>query len=114
MKKEAFKEFVRKNPSLASHVNNGNMTWQKFYEMYTLYDEDMNAWGDYLNKKDVKETQQQPDLFSFLKNLNMDSVQENIKSIERVLGVIGEMAAGSGKEDTNTYRPRPMYKHFDD
>ena len=34
MSKDAFKSFVKLNPSLASFVNNNTMTWQKFYEIY--------------------------------------------------------------------------------
>ena len=35
-----FKSFVKKNPNLISYVRNGNMTWQKFYEIYDLYGEE--------------------------------------------------------------------------
>ena len=37
--KEEFKNFVRKNPTLVNYVNNNEMTWQKFYEMYDMYGE---------------------------------------------------------------------------
>ena len=40
MKQEEFKNFVRTKPELIKYVQNGKMTWQKFYEMYDLYGED--------------------------------------------------------------------------
>ena len=48
MKKEEFKEFVKKNPKLISYVKSNEMSWQKFYELYDLYGEDENIWKDYL------------------------------------------------------------------
>ena len=36
-KKDDFKEFASKNPSLAKYIENGEMSWQKFYELYDIY-----------------------------------------------------------------------------
>ena len=47
-KKEEFKEFVKKNPRLLTFVKKGEMTWQKFYEMFDLYGENNSVWDDYL------------------------------------------------------------------
>ena len=41
-KKDDFKEFASKNPSLAKYIENGEMSWQKFYELYDIYGEDVN------------------------------------------------------------------------
>ena len=48
MKKEEFKEFVKKNPRLITYVKNNEMTWQKFYEMYDLYGETNDIWNEYI------------------------------------------------------------------
>ena len=45
MSKENFKMFVRSHPELVHYVTNNQMTWQKFYELYNLYDEDDNLLG---------------------------------------------------------------------
>ena len=37
-KKDEFKNFVKKNPSLIKHVKDGSMSWQKYYEIYDLFD----------------------------------------------------------------------------
>ena len=44
MKQEEFKNFVRTKPELIKYVQNGKMTWQKFYELYDLYGTD-NLFG---------------------------------------------------------------------
>ncbi len=102
-KKEAFKEFVKKNPKLITYVRDGKATWQKFYEMYYLYGEDNDAWKSYLVSSVAG-----LDFLSFIKNINLDEVQNGISSIQRVLGMLGDM------KEKPSYKPRPMYKHFED
>ena len=36
-KKEEFKEFVKTKPELIRHIEDGSMTWQKYYEIYDIY-----------------------------------------------------------------------------
>lgn len=103
-KVDDFKSFVKKNPSLTKHVNNGSMTWQKFYEMYDLYGEDSDVWKTYLGVVGAT------DILSYFKNINLDSIQTGVNNIQRVLGVLGDIK-GNTKEE---YKPRPIYKHFDD
>jgi len=113
-----FKEFVKKNPVLLKYIKNNEMTWQKFYEMYDIYGEEENAWKDYLTsgeKVAVAATTgfALADMISWLKNVNLDSVQEGIQSLQRVVGVIGDVSTKKTPSDPE-YKPRPLYKHFDD
>ena len=39
-KKDEFKHFASLHPELNEYVRNGEMSWQKFYEMYDIYGED--------------------------------------------------------------------------
>ena len=50
-KKDDFKEFASKNPSLAKYIENGEMSWQKFYELYDIYGEDESVWSKYKNSE---------------------------------------------------------------
>lgn len=115
--KDEFKSFVKENPSLVKHINNGSMTWQKFYEMYDMYGSDNDVWKDYIGVKTVASatTFSLADTLGFLKNLDLDSVQNGISSIQRVVGMVSEL---TGKKDItptkNEYKPRPLYKHFED
>jgi hypothetical protein len=120
MSKETFKIFVKKNPRLIKYIKNGDMTWQKFYEMYDLYGEDTNVWKEYLDDKtnDAKNNIEATslglaDFLTWLKTVNLDSLQEGIGSIQRVLGVVQDLTNKDTKKE-ETYKPRPLYKHFED
>ena len=121
--KEEFKEFVKKNPRLITFIKNGDMTWQKFYEIYDIYGDSSDAWKDYLvsnenvSKAAVATTGALGinDIFSWIKNINLDSLQEGVNSLQRVIGVVKDLG---NKDDTTVkkeeYKPRPIYKHFED
>lgn len=113
MAKEEFKLFVKKNPRLLRFINSGEMTWQKFYEMYDMYGEENDIWQKYLTETHESSNFNVGDFLSYFKNVNLDNVQESINSIQRVLGVLGDLT-GSKTVNTNNYEPKPIYKHFDD
>ena len=124
MKKDEFKEFVKNNPKLITYVKNNEMTWQKFYEMYDLYGEDEKVWKDYIEKKEEDTTKATTnvlkgltlsEMLNWFKNVDLDSLQEGIGNVQRVLGVVQDFSKkGSKTEEKNTYKPRPLYKHFED
>lgn len=117
---DLFKEFVRKNPKLIKYVKNGDMTWQKFYEMFDLYGEDDNIWKEYITddlKKDAAAATgfSVAEFFNWMKNIDLDSIQNSVNSLQRVIGVMEDFTK-KGNNDTkkNDYKPRPIYKHFED
>ena len=123
MKKEEFKEFVKKNPKLITYVKNNEMTWQKFYEMYDLYGESNDVWNEYIPKEEIKKEVKNTvksgvagltlsEVVNWFKNVDLDGLQEGIGNVQRVLGVVQDL---SGKDEKKpTYKPRPLYKHFED
>ena len=124
MKKEEFKEFVKKNPRLITYVKNNEMTWQKFYEMYDLYGESNDIWNEYITDKTKEEIIKQKtkggiagltlsEVVNWFKNVDLDGLQEGIGNMQRVLGVVQDFTK-KDKVETNTYKPRPLYKHFED
>lgn len=122
-KKEEFKNFVKKHPELISFVKKGDMTWQNFYEIYDLYGEESDGWKDYLNSKVVEETITKTsagfgtkELISWLKGINLDSLQNGVDSLQRVVGLLSDLGGSkdSSIPKTDEYKPRPIYKHFED
>jgi len=127
MKKEEFKEFVKKNPKLITYVKNNEMTWQKFYEMYDLYGESNDVWNDYIKKEEMEEKKEVVEtakkasisglslnqVVNWLKNVDLDGLQEGIGNVQRVLGVMQDFTK-KDKTEQQTYKPRPLYKHFED
>ncbi len=112
-KKEEFKEFVKKNPKLVKYVRSGESNWQKFYEIYDLYGEDNEAWKEYLGVATAATTVGALDALSWLKNINLDSVQSGVANIQKMLGMVQELTTKEEKPNQE-YKPRPIYKHFED
>jgi len=123
MAKEEFKSFVRNNPILTKHVNDGNMTWQKFYDMYDLYGDKHNVWNEYtkdstpLQNEDRQETSASnnditlKDLVGMVKKVDLESVRKGIDGVQKTISLIQGFG---GNETDSTYTPRPTYKHLDD
>lgn len=119
-KKEEFKIFVKNHPELVEYVNNNEMTWQKFYEMYVLYDQDSEAWNKYLAKKEVtKENSLKEDkltlteLVNMAKKVDLDSLQKNINTINKGLALIESLVVKNDVTES-IYTPRPLFKKFED
>lgn len=118
---EEFKEFVRKNPSLISQVKNNNMTWQQFYEFYDLYGEDKNIWNNYIrtnnleNNSNTKNTSSSlTEIINMAKNMDVNKVQEGIVSLQKAIGLVSDLFVKDNTNKTSEYKPRPLYKHFED
>lgn len=105
--KEEFMTFVKDNPNLIKYVRNNEMTWQKFYELYTLYGKDSNIWDEYLKK----DTTTLNEVVNWFKKVDLDNLKEGIGNIEKVISVVKDFTK---KDNVSEYSPRPLYKHFED
>ena len=111
--KEEFKAFVRQNPKLIKYVRDGSKTWQNFYEIFNLYGSDSDAWKEYLGVSSVATAG--VDIFSWLKSIDLDSIQSGVESFQRVLGVVQDFTSKDNNSPSKEeYKPRPLYKHFED
>ena len=120
-KKVEFKNFVKQNPRLIKFVKNGEMTWQKFYEIYDMYGTESSVWDSYL--KDVAvgaaattaaSSLSFNDVINWVKGIDLDSVQSGINNIQRVVGMVQDFSKKDTKSTKEEYKPRPVYKHFED
>lgn len=117
-----FKLFVKNNPNLITYVKNNTMSWQKFYELYDLYGEDNSVWNEYLNKDttvnsiktESKKSSKFSDILDMAKNLDTNKLQDGISSVQKAIGLIGDILVKDKKPDASTYNPRPIYRRFDD
>ena len=49
-KKEEFKVFVKDHPELINYIKSGDMTWQNFFEIYSIYGTNSEVWNKYFKK----------------------------------------------------------------
>ena len=102
MAKEEFKAFVKSNPKLVKYVNSGEMTWQKFYDMFDLYGPDNSVWDKYLTSSVAT-----ADALSWIKNIDIDAFQNGINSLQRVVGLLQDFSIKDDKPK-DEYKPRPL------
>ena len=118
-KKDEFKSFVQKHKELIGYVNNGNMTWQKFYEMWDLYGEDNSVWDIYLKKEEIQNKQDEKkiglsDIFTYIKQIDMNQLQNNIETIQKGISLVQGLIKKDDDTLKSTYTPRPIYQRFED
>ena len=93
-----FKKFVSKKPYLKDKINKKETTWQELYEHYDLYGEDDEIWKKYI-KDDISDQISIKGLLNTLKNINIDSLEENINSIQKAVGLVEELTRETKKEE---------------
>lgn len=120
-KKDEFKLFVRAHPQLIRYVRTDEMTWQKFYEIYSLYGSDNSVWDKYFNNEESsssndssKDSMSVSDLIEMVKKVDLDSVQKNITNINKALALVQSLITKDEVPETDVYTPRPLYKKFED
>ena len=122
-KKEEFKEFAHAHPELINYIDqHPEWTWQKFYEMYDIYGDSERTWSPYLSSRPSNSTAQnaQNTIKGFgdiMKNIDVNQIQEHIKSAQKALGVIQELTTKGAEKVTNIKgptTPRPINKFFGD
>lgn len=122
-KVDSFKEFVRNNNHLIGYIKRNNKSWQDVYEIYDLYGEDEGAWNKFLSEDDARSANNNvsnsksnyiEDIVRMAKNVDMDKVQEGITSLQKTLGLFGDLFASKGENTNKEYSPRPLYRRFED
>ena len=109
-KLDDFKSFVSTKPELSSYVKNGQMTWQKFYELYDLYGTDDRVWKDYSSTSDNNLNT----IKDMIKNVDMESIKEHINTAQKALDIVQELTGKSTTPSSIATTPRPLNKFFED
>lgn len=116
-KKEEFKKFASLHPELVHFVKTGDMSWQKFYEIYDIYGEETEAWKDYISVNSTSSSNNLNGIADKLKSIDMNSIQEHIKTAQKALNLVSELTTKgtSGIESVKgPVTPRPLNKFFED
>ena len=124
MSKETFKMFVRGNPSLLDYVRNGQMTWQRFYEMYDMYGENHSIWNSYIGVNGSSNIASTPastsgtlgdtslkELFNMVKKMDLETVRRGVDGLQKAVGLVQDLTA---TKKVNNYQARPLYQHLED
>lgn len=119
MSKESFKLFVKKHPEFIKYINNGEMTWQKFYETYDIYGENSEVWDKFGEKESLKQASllgdtSLKDIFNAVKQIDLDTVKKGVDGLQKAVGLIQDIAGNKTVANPNNYQRRPMYKYFED
>ena len=110
---DEFKKFVGSNPTFASYIKDGSMTWQKFYELYDMYGEDSTIWDEY--KQEKKKSTTLNDIVNMAKNIDMNKLQDGVNSLSKAVSLFSDLFANKNNGTSiNSYKPRAIYKRFDD
>ena len=116
MKQEEFKNFVRTKPELIKFVQNGEMTWQKFYEIYDLYGTDEKVWSKYvLDDRDSSIAK----ITNMVKNVDMDSIKSHINTAQKAIDFVSDLTKKNPAQAVDNLTkgpvaPRPLNKFFED
>ncbi len=116
-KKDEFKEFIKTKPELIDYVKSGEMSWQKFYEVYDIYGSDRSVWDKYSGIKTENLGVNTSKFSDLMKGVNMDSIQEHIGTAQKALGFVQELASSGKSTPIKPKGPasaRPLNKFFGD
>jgi len=108
-----FKNFVKSNPTFASYIKDGTMTWQKFYELYDMYGEDSSIWDDYKTEP-KKSSMTLNDVINLAKNIDINKLQDGVNSLSKAVGLFSDLFASKSTSNVDTYKPRAIYRRFED
>lgn len=120
LKQEEFKNFVRTKPELIKFVQNGEMTWQKFYELYDLYGTDENVWNKYIlnDRNEVEDSISK--ITNMVKNVDVDSIKSHINTAQKAIDFVTDLTKKNCVSNPapnlakGPVSPRPLNKFFED
>lgn len=96
-KVDNFKNFMYKHPEFIDYAKNNNVSWQTFYELYDIYGENEDVWKKYTSKS-ITDNINLKNILNTVKNINLDSLEENISSIQKAVMLIEELTKSTSKE----------------
>lgn len=110
---DEFKEFVKTKPELVTLVSDNKASWQKLFETYDLYGDKESVWKELLKKEETRNISVKGILNS-LNNIDTESFQNNINSIQKAIGFLQELTTDNKKDKKiKGVKKAQNYKTFD-
>ena len=113
--KEEFKLFVKNKPELIDYVTSGKMTWQKFYEIWSLYGSDNKVWDKYksINENKIDNNFNISSIMDTIKKVDVNSLKKGINGFQKMIELLqGFLVKDSAS--TSNYEPRKLFQKFED
>lgn len=95
---EEFKKFMYKHPEFIDYAKSNNISYQTYFELYDIYGEDESIWKKYTSKN-ITESINIKGILDTVKNINLDSLEENISSIQKAVQLIEELTRTETKKE---------------
>ena len=108
-----FKLFISNHSEFVDLVKQNKTSWQKLYELYDLYGENESIWNRYKSNS-IKDSIDIKGLLNTLKTIDLDSLEENISSIQKAVGIIEEFTKTSKEEDSINPKEEKIDKIYGD
>lgn len=123
-KVEEFKEFLKTKPELIKYVENGQMTWQKFYEIFDIYGRDESVWQKYksVDRAIPGVNEGISKITSIVKNMDMESIKSHINTAQKAIDFMADLTSKNSNNipsignnlNKGPVNPRPLNKFFED
>lgn len=119
-KLDEFKLFIKDKSHLYDYVQRGEMSWQKYYELWSLYGEHPDIWKKYKPKEEIIPTDNTTvvsDLVSMVKSINLDQIKDAVKAVGNAITLFQDLTSKNNvplKEGKTPYEPRAIYRKFED
>ena len=95
---DSFKKFIFNHPEFIDKVKLNDISWQSLYELYDIYGEDEKIWSKYLNKTSDSNFSIKG-LINTIKNIDVNSLEENINNIQKAVGLVEELTKNESSEE---------------
>ena len=127
-KLQEFKSFIKTKPEVLEKIHNNELTWQQVYETYDIYGSNHSLFGfkkkEESKEKEIKNEEKSSfktrseyvnNALKMFQDVDMDKVTNNLQSIQKVMGIFGEITKGVGKDNQSiTDIKNRRYKRYND
>ena len=120
-KLDEFKTFIKNNPRLIDKVQSSEYSWQQLYETYDIYGESHPLFAKNVKAENTIKKEPSQDYvkntISLFKNIDMDKVSENLQSLKKVIGAIGEITSLNDNKNTvqpTSFSKKNSYRRYND